>query len=141
MPTRLSLPALALSALLASGCASTGVVNASHLTNVQLTEGNYRVVAIGVSGEASASYLVGVSAAVGTEMSTLALARIGGSGALYEEALADLWANFEAEHGPAEGRALALTNVRYDSDALNLVVYTRPHVGVRADVVEFVGAE
>lgn len=126
-------------AFLASGCVTTGTINTTHLTNVQLTQGNYRLVAVGVSGEATAAYLLGVSAAVGTEMTTFALARIEGEGALYEAALADLWQNFEAEHGAAEGRALALTNLRYDSDALNLGVYTRPRVGVRADVVEFVG--
>jgi hypothetical protein len=131
--------AILIIALFTSGCAATGTINATHVTNVQLTESNYRLVAVGISGEASASYILGASAAVGTEMRTVALARVGGADALYEAALSDLWQNFEAQYGPVEGRALALTNVRYDSDALNLIVYTRPQVGVRADVVEFIG--
>ena len=35
-------------------------------------------------------------------------------------------------------RTLALVNIRFDSDALNLLVYTRPRISVRADVVEFI---
>jgi hypothetical protein len=70
-------------------------------------------------------------------MGTLALARVQGEGALYRQALQNLWANFRAEHGDVEGRDLALVNVRFDGDALNLILYTRPTVSVRADVVEF----
>jgi hypothetical protein len=134
---RLRFTILAVLALLLSGCASTGVFNASHLTNVQLTEGNYSIIATNVSGEASASYILGASGAFGTEMRTIALARVGGDGLLYRAAFEDLWQNFEAEYGSADGRHLALVNVRYDSDALNLLLFTRPEVSIRADVVEF----
>lgn len=90
-----------------------------------------------MAGEASAAYVLGVSGAVGNEMRTLALARVGGERRLYEAAFADLWASFEAAEGPAVGRRLALVNVRYDADALNLVLYTEARVAIRADVVEF----
>ena len=68
---------------------------------------------------------------------TLALVRVSGTGMIYKEALENLWKNFEATNGAIEGRRLALVNVRYDSDALNLFVYTRPKIMIRADVVEF----
>lgn len=128
---------IAIAALLLSGCASTGVFNTSHLTNVQLTEGNYRIIATNVSGEASASYILGVSGAVGTELRTFALVRVGGDRLLYQAAFEDLWQNFEAEYGSVDGRRLALVNVRYDSNALNLLLFTQPQVSIRADVVEF----
>ena len=70
-------------------------------------------------------------------MSTLALARVSGDGMLYAAALEDLWRNSSERHGSVEGRTLALTNVRFDGDALNLILVTRPTVTVRADVVEF----
>ncbi|MEM1128322.1 MAG: DUF6567 family protein [Bacteroidota bacterium] len=133
---RLCLP-LALSALLLSGCVSTGVFTSANVTNVELSEGNYTIVATNVSGEASATYLLGASGSVRAEMTTLALVRVGGEPLLYQAALDDLWQNFEAEHGAPEGRRLALVNVRFDSDALNLLVVTQPRVSIRADVVEF----
>ena len=43
----------------------------------------------------------------------------------------------EADYGEVENGTLALTNVRYDSDILNLILYTQVKVTVRADIVEF----
>lgn len=133
---RLPLVAAALLVVL-PGCASTGVFPAAHVTEVQLAEGNFEVVATNVGGQAEAGYVIGASAAVFSEMRTLALARVSGTGQIYSEALEDLWRNFQAANGPVEGRRLALVNVRFDSEALNLLVYTRPRVFVRADVIEF----
>lgn len=121
-----------------SGCASTGAFGAAQLTSVELSSDNYRLVDVGASGEATAGYLLGASAPQAATVKTIGLVRLSGEEDLYEAALADLWANLEVEHGSPEGRALALTNVRYDSNALNLVVYTRPRVQIRADVIEFV---
>lgn len=120
-----------------AGCATSGVFPAATVTQVALQEDNYALVATNVEGEATAAYIFGVSASLFTEMRTVALFRIEGTGYLYAEALEDFWRNFEAAHGTAEGRSLALVNVRYDSDALNLIVYTRPRVVIRADVIEF----
>lgn len=131
----LLLPGLLL--VILPGCASTGMFPSAHLTEVHLSDGNFTVMATNVSGEAEAGYLIGLSGALYTEMRTLALARVSGTGQLYSEALQDLWRNFEAANGPVAGRRLALVNVRFDSDALNLLLYTRPRVFVRADVVEF----
>ncbi len=123
-----------------AGCVSTGSFPSANVTNVELSEGNFEMVATDVSGEASAGYLLGLSGGFGlaSQTSTLALVRVSGDGALYREAIRDLWDNFRAEYGDVEGRTLALVNVRFDSDALNLLVYTQPTVSIRADVVEFV---
>lgn len=65
--------------------------------------------------------------------------RVSGSGLLFQEALRNLWSNFEAQHGAVENRSLALINVRVDPDALNVLgLVTRPKLAVRVDVVEFV---
>lgn len=119
------------------GCASTGAFNAGNLTDVTLSEANYNLIATNVSGEASAGYLLGVSASVHQTMQTVALARVEGPGMLYGEAMANLWENFEGVYGSTEGRQLALVNIRFDSEALNLLIYTKPTVSIRADVVEF----
>ena len=125
-------------AVMLAGCASGGMFTASNITEVQLQKNNFIIVAKNVSGEAEAGYLFGSKLSLGMMTNTVAVLRVSGTGMLYKEALEDLWKNYEAVHGPAEGKKLALVNVRYDADALNLVVYTRPKVMIRADVVEFI---
>lgn len=129
---------LTLLIFLATGCSSSGQFSSVNLTNVELSESNYRIVATSVSGEATAGYLLGISFGNGSNQATLALVRVEGEGLLYKEALENLWDNFEQEYGSPEGRQLALVNVRYDTDNLNLLVYTKPKVSIRADIVEFI---
>ncbi len=102
-----------------------------------MNEGNYRVVQAGVTGEAEAAWLIGLSFSNGIGASTFAVARVEGTGRLYGEALESLWRNYEAENGPVENGRLALANVRYDADILNLFLYTKVRVSVRADIVRF----
>lgn len=120
-----------------SGCISTGAINATNVTEVQLAKANYKIIATNVRGEASAGYLLGASLTTFLHMKTLALVRVSGSGLLYEEAVSNLWDNFREEHGSPENRSLALVNIVYDAKALNLFIYTRPTVSVRADVIMF----
>jgi len=120
-----------------AGCVSGGAFPTANLTSVELAERNYTVIATDVVGTAWAGYVLGVSGGWGPSMQTLAIARVEGDGQLYGAALEDLWDRFEEEHGPAAGRALGLVNVRFDADALNLILYTKATVWVRADVVEF----
>ncbi|CAN5214804.1 hypothetical protein BH23BAC1_BH23BAC1_13520 [soil metagenome] len=121
-----------------SGCASSGMFMSSSITNVQLTEANYNIVARSVSGEARAGYIFGASFGMGMYAQVFGIARVSGDRALYKTAMLDnLWNNFEANHGSAEGRNLALVNVRYDVEALNLFVYTQPILTIQADVIEF----
>lgn len=120
-----------------SGCASSGMHMSSSLTNVELSSANYRIVARSVSGEAKAGYIFGASFGMGMYAQVLGVARVSGDKALYKTAMDNLWSNFEAKHGNIEGRNLALVNVRYDVDALNLLVYTQPILTIQADIIEF----
>jgi hypothetical protein len=120
-----------------TGCFTSGSFLSGHLTDVQLKEANYTVVATDVHGSATAGYLFGVSGGPGLTTTALALVRVSGEKQLYQAALADLWSNVEAAYGTVEGERLALINVRYDVDALNLLLYTQPTLTVRADVIEF----
>ncbi|ERM84683.1 hypothetical protein P872_23525 [Rhodonellum psychrophilum GCM71 = DSM 17998] len=123
--------------LILSGCASSGMHMSSSLTNVELSEANYQIVARSVSGEAKAGYILGASFGVGMYAQVFGVARVSGDKALYKTAMDHLWENFEAKHGSVEGRNLALVNVRYDVDALNLIVYTQPVLTIQADIIEF----
>lgn len=121
-----------------TGCANVGAFTAGNLTQVELSEPNYKVVATGVSGESEASYLIGVSFSNGPQSGSLSLFRVNGTGMLYKEAMDNLWEAFAAEHGAVEGRRLALANVRYDAATSNFLVYNDITLSIRADVIEFV---
>jgi hypothetical protein len=120
-----------------AGCASSGMHMSSSLTNVALSEANYRIVARSVTGESRAGYIFGASFGIGMYAQVIGVARVSGDKALYKTAMDNLWSNFEARHGSVEGRNLALVNIRYDVEALNLFVYTQPNLTVQADVIEF----
>lgn len=119
------------------GCVSNGIHVAASITNISLAEANYRIVARSVRGEAWAGYVLGASFGYGMHTQAFAVARVSGERALYQAAMDKLWQNFEAKHGPVEGKPLALVNVRYSVNALNLFVYTQPRLIIEADVVEF----
>lgn len=123
--------------VLFTGCTSSGAFLSANQTIVNLNEGNYTITATDIAGEAEADYIFGVSYSNGLVANTFAIARVGGTGALYAEALESLWQNYEADHGMSKERKLALTNVRYDADILNLLFYNKIKVTVRADVIEF----
>jgi hypothetical protein len=122
------------------GCATAGNFNSMNVTNVELSKNNFRIIATDVYGEASASYLLGFSVAQGGEMQTVALIPLGGDRLLYKVALENLWKNVpQTPLGGIDERSLALVNVRFDADALNVLgLYTKPKISVRADVIEFV---
>jgi Family of unknown function (DUF6567) len=119
------------------GCSTSGMFTSANLTNVQLQQANYKIVAANISGTAEAGYLIGVSFGTGPMTNTMALVRVSGTGMLYKEALENLWKNYEDKYGKVEGDKLALINVRYDTDALNLFLYTSAKVYIRADVIRF----
>jgi hypothetical protein len=119
------------------GCSNGGVFAGANLTDVQLQRNNFKIVAKDVSGEAQAGYLFGITWSGGMYSNTLALFRVSGTGLLYKEAFADLWKNYEAAHGPVGDKKIAFINLRYDSDALNLFLFTQAKIMIRADVIEF----
>ena len=132
----LILPALVL-ALLLNGCVSSGLTASSHITNVQITEPNFRVIATNVTGEASSKGIIGMSYGVGIAGTQLALIPLTEERMLYRIAIRNLWTDFESKNGPIANRRLALVNVRYDSESLNLILYTKITTAIVADVVEF----
>lgn len=132
-----SILALVLIAFVLTGCSSSGAFLSANQTIVNLDEGNYSITETNVMGESESAYVLGLSYSTGLTAVTLAIARVEGTGMLYAEALEDLWSNYEANNGTSEGQSLALTNVRYDTDILNLIFYTKVKVMVRADVVRF----
>ena len=119
------------------GCAQAGLYAAGNMTSVELAEPNFEIVDTDVGGKASAAYLIGVSYSLGHRTESVSVFRVRGTGELYREAMADLWAQFAEEHGPVEGRKLALINVRYDTSVRNFLVYNSAELSIRADVVEF----
>ena len=56
---------------------------------------------------------------------------------LYDEAIRNLWKNYEEKYGSTQDRNLVLANVRYDTDILNLLVFTKTPLYIHADVIEF----
>jgi len=126
-----------LGALFIQGCTTSGAFLALNQTQVELSKGNYSITATDVYGEAESAYVLGVSYSNGMTTTTLAIGRVEGTGMLYREALDDLWQNYEINNGAISGKHLALTNVRYDADILNLLLYTKVKISVRADVIEF----
>lgn len=120
-----------------AGCTNSGAFIAANQTIVNLNEGNYSVKVTDVQGEAEAGFILGLSYSNGLTTSTLAIARVNGTDKLYAAALENLWGNYADDHGSIDNEKLALVNVRYDADILNLVLYTKVKVTVRADVIEF----
>ncbi len=134
----LFLPILLLLPLVFSACATSGMFTSINSTNVELREPNYKIVATNVSGSSEAGYLLGLTFPNGPLTNTFACFRVSGTGLLYQEAIDNLWKNYEAANGSVQGKKLALINVRYDTDALNvLLLYTSAKVNIRADVVQF----
>jgi hypothetical protein len=120
-----------------SGCTTGGSFVAVNNTTVELAEPNFNIVAKNLQGSSEASYLIGFTYSQGTVTNTLALARVGGTAKLYDDAIQGIWKKYKEKHGETEGKKLVLANIRIDSDMLNLLVYTKAELFITADVVEF----
>ena len=120
-----------------TGCTTSGMFLSANVTDVELSEANYSIIATNITGSSRAGYILGISAGPGAQVSTMAIARVSGTGMLYQEALENLWENYEKDYGPREDKKIALVNVHYDADILNLILYTEVKLFIRADVVEF----
>ena len=123
--------------LLFAGCGNAGMFVASNSTEVQLQEGNYKIVAKNVTGTAESAYILGGSYSWGMATNAMGLIPLSGSKTLYKDARENLWSSFEAQNSPVEGRKLALVNIQYDSGTTNLLVYTKAKVTITADIIEF----
>jgi DNA-binding transcriptional regulator WhiA len=120
-----------------SGCFTGGSFLAHNATTVELSDAKFNIVARDLEGYSKAEYLIGLSYSNGSIANTLALFRIGGTAKLYDEAIRNLWKNYEEKYGTIEGKKLVMVNVRYDTDILNLFVYTQTELYIHADIVEF----
>lgn len=124
--------------VLLSGCSAGGSFVSQNVTNVELSKSNFNIVAKNVEGTSKASYILGVTFSDGGMSNTVAVARVDGSAKLYDDAIQNLWKNFEEEHGNTEGKKFVLANIRIDNDMLNLLLYTKTQIFITADVIEFV---
>ncbi len=128
---------LGISSGLMISCTSTGIFASGTTTQVQLNKGNYKIVATSVTGTASSKYILGMCYGFGMYNSAFGVIPLTKDRALYKLATQNLWTNFEAKYGVVQGKKLALINVRYDTQALNLLVYASPTLTIIADVIEF----
>ncbi len=136
MNRNLILPLFALS-LLISGCGNSGAFLASNSTDVQLSQGNYQIVAKNVTGSAESSYILGASHSWGITTQSFGLFPLQGTKTLYKDAREELWTNFEEQYTSVEGKKLALVNIQYDAATSNYFVYTHAKITITADVIEF----
>lgn len=120
-----------------TGCSTGGSFIANNVTNVELSEPNFDIVAKNVEGYSKASYLLGFTYSAGTIANTIALARVGGTAKLYDEAIQNLWKNYTLKYGDPTGKKLVLANIRIDNDMINLLIYTQTELYITADVIEF----
>ncbi len=120
-----------------SGCYTGGSFLAQNVTNIELSRANFDIIAKDLEGSAYADYLIGVGTSVGAVSNTFALVRVGGTAMLYDDAIKSLWKNYEENYGSTEGKNLVLANVRYDTDILNLLLFTKTTLYIHADVIEF----
>ena len=116
-----------MSALLSS-CMSTGAFVAHNVTSVEMTNPKAKIVARDIEGTSEAGYIFGVTYSAGFIANTFALARVSGSGKIYNDAIRDIWKNYEEKYGSIEGKKLVLTNIRYDNDILNLFPLSDPRL-------------
>lgn len=125
-------------AIIFSGCGTGGAFQANHVTNVELSGPNFNIVAKNVHGSAMQGYILGLSYSQGSDIGSFGVVKVAGVEKPYDTALQNLWKNFEAEYGSAEGKKLALVNIRHDSELLNTFFYAQAKYFITADVVEFV---
>jgi len=133
----LSLVSIALLVLL-TGCGTMGTFRANNVTNVQLSQPNFKIVAQDLQGSAMQGYLFGISAPQGSEVGTFGLIRISGVEKPYDTAMKELWSSYREKHGDIEGKKLALINIRQDTEVINTFVYTEAKYFISADVIEFI---
>ena len=124
--------------VLVSGCGTMGSFRASNVTNVELSQPNFNVVARDLQGSAMQGYLIGVSFPQASDIATFGLIKVSGVDKLYDTAVKALWDDYREKHGATEGKKLALVNIRQDTKTLNTLVYTEATLYLSADVVEFI---
>lgn len=121
-----------------TSCGTGGAFQATNVTNVELSQPNFNIVARGLSGTSMQGYLLGLSISQGSDASAFGFLKVAGDDKLYDTAIRDLWENYKKDSGDIEGKNLALINIRQDAIVLNTILYTQTNLFVTADVVEFI---
>lgn len=120
-----------------TGCGTMGSFRANNITNVELSQANFNIVARDLQGTAREGYLFGVSAPQGSDINTFGLIKISGDEKPYATAVKNLWKNYQEKYGDIKGKNLVLVNIRQDTEMLNTFIYTEVKYFITADVVEF----
>lgn len=120
-----------------TGCGTMGSFRANNITNVELSQANFNIVARDLQGAAREGYLFGVSAPQGSDINTFGLIKISGDEKPYATAVKNLWKNYQEKYGDIKGKNLVLVNIRQDTEMLNTFIYTEVKYFITADVVEF----
>lgn len=113
-----SVVALALSALLTTGCINHGAFPHTTGTTVDLSRNNYQVVRTNAIGSSSGFSFLGIIPIVSPT---------------YTGAITDLY----DDAGMKEGSAQALVNVTREESTVYLILFSLPSITVRADIIEF----
>ena len=116
-------PMAALPFTLPSGASESGPTAVLTLTDVRLTQRNYRVVRMNVTGTSRGFALLGLLTLKAPDAA---------------EAFADLYEAGNLRVLIAEGRALAFVHVLQQGSAPYFLLFSLPAITFRADVVEFV---
>jgi hypothetical protein len=120
------------------GCGTTGTFRANNVTNVELSQPNFNIVARNVQGLAMQGFLFGFSVPQGSDVGIFGLIRVSGVENPYDTAVKDLWSKYQEKYGDIEGKKLALVNIRQDTEVLNTFIYTQAKYFISADVIEFI---
>ena len=111
---------LSMAMIMATGCASTRVENASTETQVNLTHGNYRVIKAGAVGRSYGfRFLLGIIPVAAPSTA---------------DARADLYGSLGES---VNGKSVALVNVMEDRSTTWLLLFSVPKIVITGDVVEF----
>jgi hypothetical protein len=107
--------------VLLTGCASSGGgrYDQTSTTDVNLTQGNYKVVKVNATGSSSGFRLLGL---------------IPFSHPSYSEAKTDLYDSLGEN---LTGRSIALSNQSEDRSSLYLILFSIPKITISADIIEF----
>ena len=120
------------------GCGTMGTFRGNNITNVELSQPNFNIVAKDLEGSASQGYLFGISVPQDLDVGIIGLIKISGEDKPFAAAVKKLCDDYRDKHGDPEGKKLALINIRQDTKVVNALVYAEAKIYITADVIEFI---
>lgn len=129
--------ALAASSLALVSCTTSNIHQSLAQPEIQLTEGNYQVVATQITGSSVGLHVATLIPASGYDVRrALNGGPLGGipiKAASESAAIDELYQNA----GIQRGRATAFVNMRTEVSGLNCILFAFPKITVKADLIEF----